>query len=209
MSRGEDFWSRRRKAVAQEQADALEAEAAQAQSETLAALEEKTDEEILSDLNLPNPDTLQPGQDIQAFMAKAVPERIRKRALRQLWKLNPVLANLDGLVEYGEDYTDAATVIENLQTTYQVGKGMLAHIEEMARQAEAEAEAENADHAQEPEDIAADQDEPVEHIDAEENAANEVHEDIALQTKKAEPEAEDVTTMVVAAPKRMRFAFEE
>ena len=43
-------------------------------------------------------------------------------ALRRLWKVNPVLANVDGLVEYGEDFTDSATVVENLQTTYQVGK---------------------------------------------------------------------------------------
>ena len=51
-----------------------------------------------------------------------------------------MLANVDGLVDYGEDYTDAACVIEGLQTAYQVGKGMLAHVEEMARQAEAQDE---------------------------------------------------------------------
>jgi hypothetical protein len=34
-----------------------------------------------------------------------------------------VLANIDGLDEYCEDYTDAAMVVENLQTIYQVGKG--------------------------------------------------------------------------------------
>jgi hypothetical protein len=42
-----------------------------------------------------------------------------------------VLANLDGLVDYGEDYTDAATVVENLQTVYQVGKGMVTKLEEL------------------------------------------------------------------------------
>ena len=45
---------------------------------------------------------------------RAFPERLRNRALRKLWLTNPVLANLDDLVEYGEDYTDAATVVENL-----------------------------------------------------------------------------------------------
>ncbi len=55
-----------------------------------------------------------------------MPERIRRRALRKLWGLNPVLANLDGLVDYAEDYTDAATVVDNLQTVYKIGKGMLA-----------------------------------------------------------------------------------
>ena len=43
--------------------------------------------------------------------------------MRAFWKTNPVLANIDGLDEYCDDYTDAATVIENLQTIYEVGKG--------------------------------------------------------------------------------------
>ena len=60
-----------------------------------------------------------------------------------------MLANLDGLVDYGEDFTDSAPVIENLQTAYQVGKGMLKHVEalaeaEAAKQAEAEGVAEAA-----------------------------------------------------------------
>jgi len=68
-------------------------------------------------------------------MAKVVPEAIRRRALRTLWRSNPVLANVDMLVDYGEDFTDSATVVANMQTAYQVGKGMLKHVEEMARQA--------------------------------------------------------------------------
>ncbi len=83
----------------------------------------RTDAEVLEELGLPDPDTLKPGDDIKGFMAKAVPVRLRNRALRKLWLSNPVLANLDELVEYGEDYTDAAAVIDNLQTAYQVGKG--------------------------------------------------------------------------------------
>ncbi|MEM7508347.1 MAG: DUF3306 domain-containing protein [Pseudomonadota bacterium] len=86
---------------------------------------EKTEEEMLAELGLPAPEELQPGDDFSGFMAKAVPERLRNRALRRLWLTNPVLANLDELVDYGEDFTDAATVIENLQTVYRVGKGML------------------------------------------------------------------------------------
>lgn len=144
MSR-EDFWSRRKARVeAEEQAERQRAaalEEARAQAARDAEQEEKTDEELLAELNLPLPETLAPGQDVSAFMAKAVPQRLRQRALRQLWRVNPALANLDNLLEYGEDYTDAATVIENLQTAYQVGKGMLRHVEKMAAEAEAEAEA--------------------------------------------------------------------
>jgi hypothetical protein len=85
--------------------------------------EGKSDEEILSILELPEPETLKLGDTVEKFMDGRVPERIRLRALRAFWKTNPVLANIDGLDEYCEDYTDAATVIENLQTIYQVGKG--------------------------------------------------------------------------------------
>ncbi|MGA0999621.1 MAG: DUF3306 domain-containing protein [Litorivicinaceae bacterium] len=83
----------------------------------------KSDDEIMSILELPDPGTLKLGDTVEKFMDGRVPERIRARALRAFWKTNPVLANIDGLDEYCEDYTDAATVIENLQTAYQVGKG--------------------------------------------------------------------------------------
>ena len=87
-------------------------------------VDERSDEEILVELGLPDPDGLTLGDDVTGFMSKAVPDRLRRRALRQLWRTNPILANVDGLVEYGEDYTDSAMVVENMQTLYQVGKGM-------------------------------------------------------------------------------------
>ncbi|MFB9149693.1 DUF3306 domain-containing protein [Roseovarius ramblicola] len=142
-----DFWSRRKARVAAE--DAAEARAAEAQvgAAQEAALAEKSDAEICEELGLPDPDTLEAGGDFRAFMDRAVPERLRRRALRRLWLSNPALANLDGMVDYGEDFTDSACVIEGMQTAYQVGKGMLAHVREMARQAEAEAVADAGDEA--------------------------------------------------------------
>lgn len=89
----------------------------------LPAAEEKSEAEILEELGLPDPDTMKAGDDFSAFMKEAVPDRIRRRALRVLWGSNPVLANLDELVDYGEDFTDAATVVANLQTAWKVGKG--------------------------------------------------------------------------------------
>ena len=85
--------------------------------------EGKSDDEILSILELPDPEKLKLGDTVEKFMDGRVPERIRARALRAFWKTNPLLANIDGLDEYCDDYTDAATVIENLQTIYEVGKG--------------------------------------------------------------------------------------
>jgi len=118
-------WSRRKRAARDGVAEA-EPEAAPPEAQAAARAEpepEKTDAEILEEHGLPDPDTIGPGDDIRGFMAKSVPARLRNRALRKLWVSNPMLANMDGLVDYGEDFTDAATVIENLTTAWQVGRG--------------------------------------------------------------------------------------
>lgn len=136
-----DFWTRRKAAVALE--NAQEAERAQQTATGIEtdpgdqAFDDRSEAEVLQQLDLPDPDSLGPGDDFSAFMKSAVPQSIRRRALRKLWLSNPVLANLDELVDYGEDFTDAATVVDNLQTAYQVGKGMLRHV-----MADDEAEAE-------------------------------------------------------------------
>ncbi len=96
----------------------------------------RPDSEILQELGLPEPESLKPGDDFSGFMAKAVPERLRNRALRRLWLTDPVMANVDGLVEYGGDFTDAAMVIENLQTVYKVGRGMLDRLTDDAERTE-------------------------------------------------------------------------
>ncbi len=132
MSAGTDFWTRRKAEVRAEAKAADAVREAERQETELKSLEEKPDEEILAELELPDPDTMNSGDDFGAFMTKAVPDRIRRRALRRLWLSDPLLANVDGLVEYGEDFTDAATVVENLQTVYQVGKGMLRHTSEQS-----------------------------------------------------------------------------
>ncbi|WP_269585799.1 DUF3306 domain-containing protein [Roseibium sp. Sym1] len=119
-----DFWSRRKAAVRAAEAAEQAERTAEAEAAERAQLEEKTDEEILEELGLQDPDSLTEKDDFSRFLGSAVPDRLRRRALRRLWAVNPVLANLDGLVDYAEDYTDAATVIENMQTVYQVGKGM-------------------------------------------------------------------------------------
>ena len=78
---------------------------------------------------LPDIDSLTYESDFTAFMRKGVPPELRKRALQRLWRSNPTLANLDGLVEYGEDYTKIGTAKQVVRTAYQVGRGMLERIE--------------------------------------------------------------------------------
>ncbi len=118
-------WAKRKAAV-QAEADALERSEQDAViAEQHAALAEKTEEEVLSELNLPNPDEMQSGDDFSAFMNLSVPTALRNRALRKLWSSDPVLANVDSLVDYGEDFTGKNDVVKLVKTIYRVGKGML------------------------------------------------------------------------------------
>lgn len=51
--------------------------------------------------------------DFTVFMQDKVPEAVRRMALRKLWRSNPILANIDGLNDYDEDFTDATAVFIN------------------------------------------------------------------------------------------------
>ncbi len=78
---------------------------------------------------LPDIDSLTAESDFTAFMRKGVPKTLQRKALRKLWASDPVLACLDGLNDYEEDFTDAATVIEGMKSSYQVGRGFLTDAE--------------------------------------------------------------------------------
>jgi hypothetical protein len=204
-----DFWSRRKNAVAEEQRRDAQALEAQEIAEHHAALEEKTDAEILEELGLPDPDTLVQGDDFSVFLQKAVPDRIKRVALRKLWLSNPVLANVDGLVDYGQDFTDAGVGAGVVETTYQVGKGMLAHVQEMIRQAEAEAAKDlEADEAM-PLEVAMDQDENAQtDVEQTDDAPHESPVFIdASDDENTTIAADDQETFVAPRARKMRFTF--
>jgi len=199
-----DFWSKRRASVVEEtEADERAVDAA-VEAESEATIAEKSDEELLHDLGLPDPDTLTDENRIKEFLNDAVPNRLKTRALRRLWHLNPVLANVDGLVDYGEDFTDAAMIVENMQTTYQVGKGMLKHVLDMERQKEAQdapveievAALDTAADAQDDEEPEFSPDPPI--------------ADFSPQTGEPVQELADSTTDAPVVPaRRMQFSFED
>ena len=101
-----------------------EANAARAdkESDEEAAL---TDVELLEKYELPDPNDITEEEGLDRFFDGKIPERLRQLALRRLWRINPFFGIVDDMVEYGEDYTDAATVIDGMQTAYQAGKGYL------------------------------------------------------------------------------------
>lgn len=133
-------WSRRKRAVAEEEAQEAAASAPLPQAPPEEPVEERTDAEILDELGLKHPDLLEAGDDFRAFMQSAVPEHLRRRALRKLWVSNPVLANLDGLNDYDDDFTGGSVAPGMLKTAYQVGKGFLHDLAEEAEAASDPAE---------------------------------------------------------------------
>ncbi|MFX0540898.1 DUF3306 domain-containing protein [Roseovarius sp. S4756] len=195
MTRTDSFWARRRAAVKAEAEAEAAAEQAAINARQQQALAEKSDEEILAELALPDPDTLTKGDDFAAFMSKAVPEHLRKRALRQLWRSNPVLACVDGLNDYDDDYLASSYGNAPLKTNYQVGKGLLTHVLEVAHQ----------------EELNADDGVP---LDKEEKSGeDESHEDVVAAVEApapelatdVEPEPQDTDQQ---RPRRMVFRFD-
>jgi len=83
-------------------------------------------------------DNLTYDSDYTKFMGEQVPEALRRRALRQLWRSDPILANLDGLCDYDDDFTDAALAVTTLQTAHKVGQGYLTDDEVAANRARGE-----------------------------------------------------------------------
>ena len=84
-----------------------------------------SDDELLEKFELPDPNDITEEAGLDRFFDGKIPERLRQMALRRLWRINPFFGVVDDMVEYGEDYTDAATVIDGMQTAYQAGKGYL------------------------------------------------------------------------------------
>jgi hypothetical protein len=192
-------WSRRKR-----EAEAAEREAAQpkvpaaaegeAETVDLAGL---TDAEALERLGLKDPDEMQPGDDFSAFLKQAVPEHLRRRALRRLWRSNPVLANLDGLNDYDTDFTGDSVAPGTLKTAYKVGVGLVRDLPQAA-EAAAEATAEAAGEAKPAADEAA----------ARSDADTAEVRDIAEENHKERQISQDDDRSPARPRRRMRFDFE-
>jgi hypothetical protein len=121
-------WSQRKLEQAEApEKDAAEEAARPADPEAEEARRRELEEYVR---NLPDPESLDYESDFTAFFKEGVPDELRVRALRRLWRSNPALANLDGLIDYGGDYTNAAVSAGVVRTIYKVGRGMILDEEE-------------------------------------------------------------------------------
>jgi len=74
-------------------------------------------------------DALDYDSDYTQFMGSDVPDHVRNRALSKLWTSDPVLANVDGLNDYADDFTSKGVAVGAIATAYRVGKGFLTDAE--------------------------------------------------------------------------------
>ncbi len=63
--------------------------------------------------------------DFSKFLKNSVPQHIKRMALQKLWRTDPAFGVVDGLLEYGEDYSDMGNKGVAIQSAYQAGKGYL------------------------------------------------------------------------------------
>jgi hypothetical protein len=120
-------WSQRKREA--EEAAAREAVPPQEDDEALPAAPSAAagaaEEDAIDLRDLPDIDRLHAGSDFTVFMRSGIPGALKQRALRRLWQVDPAFNVICPLDDYNLDYTDAATVVPNLKTLYQVGRGMV------------------------------------------------------------------------------------
>ena len=199
MTKVQSTWSRRKAAVVAEAVAEERAAEEAVIAEQHESLAEKTDVEILEELGLPDPDKMARGDDFKAFLKKTVPEHLRKRALRTLWRSNPVLACVDGLNDYDDDYLTGSFGQGPISTTYQVGKGMLSHLLEVERQKKVLLAPDEEVAVLEPEE---------EKLDCEGEESLDVSDTVPITPFDSEIEMQEAEP-TMTTPRRMTFHFED
>jgi hypothetical protein len=116
-------WSRRKQAAREAAREPQPAESEPRLPDD--APETETPHQVTEIAELPDPDTLDASSDFSVFLRRDVPLETHQKALRRLWRLDPIYNRIDGLDDYCEDFTDQAKVVKGLRTAYKVGRGML------------------------------------------------------------------------------------
>ena len=112
--------------------------------------------------DLPDVETLNESSDYTPFLKDGVPEKLKRMALRKLWKSNPAFGFIDGLDDYDEDYSAIGIVAQEIFTNYKPGKGMVdpdETEEEIDEAVKAEGEVEPEEEARDLGEIEAEEDE--------------------------------------------------
>ena len=185
-------WSKRKLAVAKEQ-DQADDSPEHSDVAGDAAQEAQLEAELLANREAAEAvdlDKLNEESDFSVFMKAGVPELLKKRAMASLWRTSPVFANVDGLVDYDDDFASPDLIMKTFKSAYEIGKGYFDEEEEGEEQIATESE-EQLESEQVEDDDAARQpleEETQEPASLAEEGTEKSPEDTALA---AEPEAED------------------
>jgi hypothetical protein len=120
-------WSQRKRAAEESPPQEAAKQEGSGKLERAAAAEgpAPADPESIDPKDLPDIDSLDATSDFSVFLKKGVPQALQRRALRKLWQVDPAFSEICMLDDYNLDYTDAATVVPNMKTLFQVGRGMI------------------------------------------------------------------------------------
>ncbi|MFC2969190.1 DUF3306 domain-containing protein [Acidimangrovimonas pyrenivorans] len=127
-------WSRRKREVEVEAAEETRAVApdplAEAEAERAAREEEEANRLAAEAVDL---DAVEYGDDFSLFLKRGVPDALRRKALRKFFTSDPLLANLDGLNDYDEDYNNPAHLV--YKSSWDAVRGFLGEAEETVEKA--------------------------------------------------------------------------
>jgi len=70
-------------------------------------------------------ETLNEESDFSVFMKEGVPQMLKKQAMASLWRTSPIFANVDGLVDYDDEFGSPDLVMKTFKSAYQAGRGYL------------------------------------------------------------------------------------
>jgi len=117
--------------------------------------------------HLPSIESLTGGSDFTPFLKKGVPTLLKRAALRKLWSTDPVLANLDGLNDYDDNFIKmgAGKIVKTAYTISQhflaKEKPVTAENEENNQGTEAEEKAANHRSLDEPRNVRKEEDQQI------------------------------------------------
>lgn len=127
-------WSERKTAVREAELDGADEQVAALHPDMVEGQVDVVPEHELAEEDIPTEEDVEKldlNSDFSVFMKAAVPQHIRRLALNKLWRLDPAYGVIDGMLEYGEDYSKMHKAGTVIQTAYQVGKGYFRDEEEV------------------------------------------------------------------------------
>lgn len=205
-------WSKRKLAARHHEPDLDEANAeptTDAGEQARIAAERAANRDAAEAVDL---DALNEDSDYSVFLKDGVPDLLKKQAMAVLWRSNPVFANVDGLVDYDDDFGSPDLLMKTFKSAYEAGRGYLEHQQREARvaaadgDADASAEVVSSPQAEENEEVVAEENQFAQSGQESSSAATEEPADAeAPVTESIEPEAVRTPAPKVSLRKRLQL----